>query len=467
MNFRGKVKAIVSEAGVKKLTRQLHSRPRNIPKAVDRLNQRDYRRTSGKARSGDREAIEQLAQMHKQRTTKPVKLPVKLPVLKKVKGEFRELSPKTKAYIKKVKAELNLSHTEIPFREKVKDLLEDKKKDKQPGIPEDSVSLYHPDSVRSGTQTSRGALTVRRGSDEHAHLISKGWKIAESSDHAYYKKVKAICEVGLKKSIRRGDFKWADHQPVAPLDSFPPQQHVQQYTDKEGVVRWRPEPRRPRLHPDTTPQARYKHYSAVARSKPYMGTHSDLDDHEPQLKAQKMLRQMELQRRGKPVITRRMGSDRLRRWKKGEGEVMRALDHTEIPFREKVKDLLEADMHPFYQKVKALSRGKKSQSILEKKSKVLEGIKKKTRQLMSARRADIRAKAEAEGRALTADERLQIKQSRRPGSRDIEAEMTPQLKYMKGSESRRFKSPSRYGHTWGSKEHIQGGGIDGDTRSHF
>ena len=43
------------------------------------------------------------------------------------------------------------------------------------------------------------------------------------------------------------------------------------------------------------------------------------------------------------------------------------LAHTEIPFREKVKDLLEADMHPFYQKVKELSRnrGRKSQSLVD------------------------------------------------------------------------------------------------------
>jgi len=77
MNFRGKVKAIVSEAGVKKLTRQLHSRPRNISKAVDRLTQRDYKRTSGKARSGDRKAIKQLAQMHQQSTIQPVLYPKK------------------------------------------------------------------------------------------------------------------------------------------------------------------------------------------------------------------------------------------------------------------------------------------------------------------------------------------------------------------------------------------------------
>ena len=169
MNFRGKVKAIVSEAGIKKLTRQLHSRPRNISRAVDRLKQRDYRRTSGKARSGDREAIEQLAQMHKQRTTKPVKLPVKLPVLKKVKGEFRELSPKTKAYIKKVKAELNLSHTEIPFREKVKDLLET-------GRQADAVHMYHPDSREKGTaHPTKATIIVPRGSKHHKQALDGGF----------------------------------------------------------------------------------------------------------------------------------------------------------------------------------------------------------------------------------------------------------------------------------------------------
>ena len=272
MNFREKVKAIVSEAGVKKLTRQLHSRPRNIPKAVDRLNQRDYRRTSGKARSGDRKATKQLAQMHQQSTTQPVlapkkskrdrdvglseagvkklhrvlwtdddeghpvmsagqraqqryketsskarkgspkaksKLekmhkkrttqptiekskrespgisedsdatkPVKLPVLKRIPGKIKKLSPDTLAYIQRIKAEeaakkkskpeTDLAHTEIPFREKVKDLFE---------------AYMKPADAR---------LQHKREGQKFKNKLARKKSIPENSDHPFYQKVKSL-----------------------------------------------------------------------------------------------------------------------------------------------------------------------------------------------------------------------------------------------------------------------------------
>ena len=212
MNFREKVKAIVSEAGVKKLTRQLHSRPRNIPKAVDRLNQRDYRRTSGKARSGDRKATKQLAQMHQQSTTQPVLAPKKSKRDRDVglseagiKKLTRQLKARPVVPAKDFQAVLG---KEAQLKYKKADSAARKAKKREAGISEDSDAIkwlqaYDDKRKQRARHAEAGAELRRQNAELRRKKKSKPQtqtqpqheetgRVVENSDHPFYQKVKSL-----------------------------------------------------------------------------------------------------------------------------------------------------------------------------------------------------------------------------------------------------------------------------------
>ena len=133
-------------------------------------------------------------------TNKPSKKPAKLPVIKKVKGKIRKLKPETLAYIKRVKAEeaakkQDLAHTEIPFREKVKDILEDKNKTKK-SKPNKYLPLH-------GGVGRPDLPDEKRAKELDAYLKAQAAEKAknESSDHAFYQKVKALSRGKKSQSI--------------------------------------------------------------------------------------------------------------------------------------------------------------------------------------------------------------------------------------------------------------------------
>ena len=232
MNFREKVKAIVLEAGVKKLTRQLHSRPRNISKAVDRLTQRDYKRTSGKARSGDRKAIKQLAQMHQQSTIQPVLYPKKSnPAPKRPLQALRadeQQSPdeKVKAIRAKAKAEgreLNDDErTEVVVQAGRKMRLKKSKPKaiRQPENQTENSSHAFYQKVKDLLETGQAAPRGRRERLDHYKQRQAMWRDAqrqdaynkakarwdrsqttnEDSNHPFYQKVKELSRARGRKS---------------------------------------------------------------------------------------------------------------------------------------------------------------------------------------------------------------------------------------------------------------------------
>ena len=148
-------------------------------------------------------------------TNKPSKKPAKLPVIKKVKGKIRKLKPETLAYIKKVKDEeaakkkpQDLAHTEIPFREKVKDILEDNEK----LTPlQKRVRAKHAAAARADMKRAKDlddyikqrGMPTRR---EYTKMLKDGGQAkkesqTESSDHAFYQKLKALSSGKKSQSI--------------------------------------------------------------------------------------------------------------------------------------------------------------------------------------------------------------------------------------------------------------------------